>query len=165
MSEADTEQVIIAIRAIWLTCWKCGEPTIAVVGVHEIKQEPNIDQIAGMMKCDNPAALQFAQKLLGEAGMNLICKSLKVRASRTAGTAELSNGCQRCDALQGNFFIYHRELPEAKSIDDGEEVFIIAVQPVSLAEWKSLEAVSNKGNYITADEVVMKMTGNDNCYP
>jgi hypothetical protein len=47
--------------------------------------------------------LSLARDLLQQAGMTRLADSIKERFSRTAGGAYLSNGCQRCAAIQGDW--------------------------------------------------------------
>lgn len=50
-------------------------------------------------------SLAWVKDLLEEAGFDLLAASIKPRWSSTAGQRYLSNGCQHCDALQGDFYL------------------------------------------------------------
>ena len=63
-----------------------------------------------LFQTDEPSALAFAAAYLPVGTLQV--GEIKERSSRTAGETYLSNGCFHCDALLGNFFLFHGELPK-----------------------------------------------------
>ena len=108
-------------------CWKCGRSTVALVAMSPMgaRQEDELFQT------DEPAALAFAAAHL-PVGVSRVGE-IKERTSRTAGKTYLSNGCFHCDALLGNFFLFHEELPEILVNEGaaGLEVLATASVPVT----------------------------------
>lgn len=100
----------VVVRGLTMACWKCYRSTTVVVGMHLASA---VD--GDLVTCDDEQALATAAELLRATGSVGLARPIRVRTSRTTGTTGLSNGCQRCDALQGNFFIYHEELMEVLS--------------------------------------------------
>lgn len=100
----------VTVRGLTMDCWKCHRPTTVVVGMHLASS------VGGdLITCDDEQALAASADLLRASGNIGLTRPIKVRTSRTTGSTGLSNGCQHCDALQGNFFIYHEELMEVMS--------------------------------------------------
>jgi hypothetical protein len=87
-------------------CWKCGRSTVALVAVSPSGARGDDE----LLQTDEPAALAFAAAHL-PVGVSHVGE-IRERSSRAAGAAYLSNGCFHCDALLGNFFLFHEELLE-----------------------------------------------------
>jgi hypothetical protein len=123
----------ITVRGLTMTCWKCNRRTTAVVGLH-----PAAAVGGDLVICDDEQALTTAVELLRSTGKIGLTRAIKVRSSRTTGSTQLSIGCQHCDALQGNFFIYHEELMEVLSANglDGLDHLTDADQPTE--RWHQL---------------------------
>ena len=68
--------------------------------------------------------------------------TIKPRVSRTAGGAYLSNGCEHCDAIQGDWPI-GRVINEYGSAAPLSELLILATVPVERAVWE--EVVARQG--------------------
>ncbi|MER5691143.1 hypothetical protein ACWDBO_05970 [Streptomyces mirabilis] len=91
----------ISVRVLTLNrpCWKCGEIATCVVGLYPSRPactDPwprSVDEIS----------LMWVRELLEQAGFDWLVNSIKPRWSATARKRYLSNGCQHCDALQGDF--------------------------------------------------------------
>ena len=96
---ASAATVQVVVRGIDSTCWKCQQPTRCVVAVHDAGAERSDDWVW----FENKHALAFARKLLLRAGQARFAGTIKPRFSRTAGGAYLSNGCEHCDAIQGDW--------------------------------------------------------------
>jgi hypothetical protein len=123
----------ISVRGLSMTCWKCSQRTTVVVGMH-----PAAAVDGDLVTCDDEQALTAAAELLRTTGNVGLTRPIKVRTSRTTGTTQLSNGCQHCDALQGNFFIYSEELMEVLSANglDGLDHLTDADLPTD--QWRQL---------------------------
>jgi hypothetical protein len=87
-------------------------------------------------------ALAFARELLLEAGQVRLAATIKERFSKTAGDRYLSNGCQRCDAIQGDW-------PLSQVISDYapgaplEELPVLTTQAVAETVWHDILADQN----------------------
>jgi hypothetical protein len=89
----------VVVRGFDYSCWKCRQDTICVVAVHAERSRQSDD----WLWFEDKHALRFARDLLQQAGMTRLADSIKERFSKTAGGAYLSNGCQHCDAIQGDW--------------------------------------------------------------
>jgi hypothetical protein len=76
------------------------------------------------------------------AGQVQLAATIKDRFSRTAGGSYLSNGCQHCDAIQGDW-------PLGRAISDWahagslEEFEILAMVPIAATAWR--EVLASRG--------------------
>ena len=68
---------------------------------------------------------------------------IKERASRTAGETYLSNGCFHCDALLGNFFLFHEELPEILVTEGIAGLKVLATVSVPVTDWEVAWSADN----------------------
>jgi hypothetical protein len=68
---------------------------------------------------------------------------IKPRISRTTEITELTNGCQHCDALQGNFFIYHEELPEVLDCDGLDGLDHLTEADIPAEQWTLLRSAES----------------------
>jgi hypothetical protein len=128
----------VVVRGLDTTCWKCRQPTTCVVAVHDAAAQRSDDWVW----VEDKHALAFARELLLRAGQARFAETVKPRASRTAGGAYLSNGCEHCDAIQGDW-------PIGRAIFDYgiaaplSELLILATVPVERAVWD--EVVARQG--------------------
>ena len=88
----------VVMRGLDHTCWKCREATTCMVAVHVEGARQSDDWVW----FEDRHALAFARDLLLEAGQVRLATTIKDRFSKTAGDSYLSNGCQHCDAIQGD---------------------------------------------------------------
>ncbi|MCF3129115.1 hypothetical protein [Streptomyces olivochromogenes] len=91
----------ISVRILTLNrpCWKCGEVSTCVVGLRPFRPaltDPGPRSVDGI-------SLVWVRELLEQAGVDWLASSIKPRWSATMRQRYLSNGCQHCDALQGDF--------------------------------------------------------------
>ncbi|MFE5844282.1 hypothetical protein ACFQ7N_21930 [Streptomyces niveus] len=91
--------ISLRILALSRECWKCKESTVCVVGLYPM-HPARTDRWARWVDKD---VLVWVRPLLAGAGFEKIAESIKPRWSSTVNGRYLSNGCQRCDALQGDF--------------------------------------------------------------
>jgi hypothetical protein len=104
----------VRLMGLPIDCWRCGRTTKALVGLLPFASRT----IDNLLLCDDEAVLRLAAELLGERGRQAHqVGRIKSRYSRTVGHAYLSNGCFHCDAILGDFPLYHEELPLA--LEDG----------------------------------------------
>ena len=128
----------VAVRGLDYSCWRCGRAATCVVAVHAEGARASAD----WLWFEDKHALTFARDLLQKSGNSNIANTIKERFSRTAGSAYLSNGCEHCDAIQGDW-------PLGQSISDyaqGEplcELPVLITASISDTEWAAI--VSQRG--------------------
>jgi len=95
-------------------CWRCRSPTVALIGIR-----PHGGPRAGSLEsCQDEKVLAYAAAALpAEAAARVGVGTIKARFSRTRAGEYLSNGCAHCDALLGDFYLYHETLPEVLAIE------------------------------------------------
>ena len=123
----------ITVRGLDITCWQCHQPTTAVVGLH-----PASAVGGDLVTCDDEQSLAAAAELLRSTGNVGLVRPIKVRTSRITGTTTLTNGCQHCDALQGDFFIYHQQLKEVLSAGGADRLEHLADGDLPAQRWERL---------------------------
>ena len=102
----------LPFQRVWLmglsvSCWRCRGTTTALVGLLPSSSRTSVD----LIRCEEEAVLRLADRALpGDARQARQVGKVKPRYSRTVGHAYLSNGCFHCDAIVGNFPLYHKEL-------------------------------------------------------
>jgi hypothetical protein len=111
-------------------CWTCGRSTVALVAVSPIGAQEDDE----LFQTSDPAALAFAAAHLPVGASQV--GEIKERASRTAGDTYLSNGCFHCDALLGNFFLFHEELPELLVTEGTAGLKVLAKVSLPVTEWE-----------------------------
>ena len=110
-------------------CWKCGRSTVALVAV----SPPGSRDDDELFQTDEPAVLAFAAAHLPVGAAQV--GEIKERASRTTGEAYLSNGCFHCDALLGDFYLFHEELLEILVTEGNEGLQVLATVSVPMNDW------------------------------
>jgi hypothetical protein len=83
-------------------CWRCGAVTTNVLGIAPVGSTDPCD----MLPFTDDAVKELVVAVLDDeardqAGVGRIC----ARWSKTTGFVYVSNGCRRCDALQGDHFV------------------------------------------------------------
>jgi hypothetical protein len=96
---------------------------------------------------DERLALAYAAELLSAAG-HPQAASIKSRKSRTANETYLSNGCIRCDALFGQFFI-SEDLADVvvKGAVNSLPILVNVTRPA--IEWYALAGLSATSGNLT----------------
>jgi hypothetical protein len=117
-------------------CWKCGGSTVALVAVSP-SGAPEDDEL---FQTDEPAALAFAAAHLPVGVLQV--GTIKKRSSRTAGETYLSNGCCNCDALLGNFFLFHEELLEVLVTEGRKGLRVLATVSVPVIDWEAAQSAN-----------------------
>ena len=91
----------LAVRGLPYQCWNCGLGDFAVALIHV---GDGLDTFDDMVTTARGVPLAYAAALLA-ADDHPQSDTVRVRPSRTIGQRYLSNGCTRCDALFGEFFV------------------------------------------------------------
>ena len=98
------------VMAAKTSCWKCGGETRTVLGVELLTEKMfpgfgNVRIEIDAIDAHRELGLQWIETFL-PAGMlrKWGVGEIKIRQSKAAGQAYLSNGCVHCDALYGRFF-------------------------------------------------------------
>jgi competence protein CoiA len=98
------------VMAAKTSCWKCGGETRTVLGVELLTEKMfpgfgNVRIEIDAIDAHGELGLQWIETFL-LAGMlrKWGVGEIKMRQSKAAGQAYLSNGCVHCDALYGRFF-------------------------------------------------------------
>jgi hypothetical protein len=87
-------------------------------------------------------ALAFARDLLLKAGQVQLAATIKDRFSKTAGDSYLSNGCQHCDAIQGDWPL-GRVISDYAFVAPLEELPVLATYAVAETVWRGIVADQN----------------------
>lgn len=135
---ADGQPCILAIvRGLPHRCWKCARDITCAVAIHTQDWSRSED----WRWFHDKAVLVLAKRLVQSAGRLFLADTIKTRHSNTAGGSYLSNGCEHCDALQGDW-----PLGEAvQSWVEGQplcELPILAAQLISQKTWDHVAAHS-----------------------
>jgi hypothetical protein len=134
-----TVTIKISVRGLTRTCWKCRQPTTIVVGLHPTATADR----GALVTCYEERVLAAAAELLRSNGAARKAAGVKPRVSRTTEITELTNGCQHCDALQGNFFIYQEELPEVLDGDGLVGLDHLADADIPAEQWALLRSAES----------------------
>ncbi len=118
-------------------CWKCGRSTVALVGISPSGAREDDE----LFQTDEPSALAFAAAYLPVGTLQV--GEIKERSSRTAGETYLSNGCFHCDALLGNFFLFHEELPEILVTEGTACLKVLATVSAPVTDWEVARSADN----------------------
>ena len=133
----DYPDIDVCVRAIAWGCWRCGRTSPAFGFVH-------VDDFTGpddVIDVSEGLELECVRDLLTLVGSPL-ASTIKVRASRTAGTSYLSSGCFYCDALFGAFPI-REALTDIRVQDAVDNMLLILRVPRPQLEVFLLEALRN----------------------
>lgn len=131
-SHSDTT-VSVVVLGCPEVCWRCGVITTNVVGVAPAGATDPYDLLPFT---DDPVK-ELVAALLDEAARHQAgVGRIRSRWSRTTGSAYVSNGCRRCDALQGDHYI----MESIAGIDERtmRELVAVAEAEMSAAGWTEL---------------------------
>jgi hypothetical protein len=128
--------VMITVRGMAQPCWRCHASSGAVVALHPA------DDLRFEAACwhDDRPVLALAKELLAAAGEHVVAGQITERFSRTVGDRYLSNGCHRCSALFGAFFLGEEVLAVAAEGGTLDAFRPLASQAVDAARWAALVA-------------------------
>jgi hypothetical protein len=124
-------------------CWRCHEEDLAVVAVHPEGMIGAHD----IVTTEGGLALAYAAELLAEAG-HPQAATIKPRRSRSANETYLSNGCIRCGAIFGQFFVVEKATAVLAAGTVSSLPALITVQR-SAIEWFALTGLS-----VTSDSLM-----------
>jgi hypothetical protein len=139
--DLDTPGPRLAVWVVGLAdrCWKCHQLTVNVVGL--LPQDAEEDELL-TTDVTNQLAMTVAKALLGEEARTAArVGQIKARFSRTLGQSYLSNGCVACDALQGDFPLFHEALPEVLAEDGLGSLSLLTSGTVPLSLWRTLQSL------------------------
>ncbi len=126
-------------------CWRCGKPTGVVIAM--TLKDPELGQIGYQVAVDEEE-LRFLDPFLTKDvrrryGLGVI----KPRFSHTLGDRYLSQGCSRCDALMGMYYLEELALEVSAGSEEGdpeglpvgEIVFTRAHEAYFYPDWRWVE--------------------------
>jgi hypothetical protein len=122
-------RITLLVLGLPMKCWRCEEPTTAIVGL-----VPNSSDLWLFTRAGSHEVLEFIAVNLPELPSGV--GELKVRPSKTTKCSYLSNGCHRCDALLGNFFVFHEELLEFLNTQGATNLEAVASISVPSSRWQ-----------------------------
>lgn len=136
MSALSGPRIPLRLLGLAIRCWRCGAPTVCVVGFTE---GAGLGSSYDLVSADDDLALSIAARLLGEdrriqQGIGPIRK----RSSRTMMESYVSNGCHQCDALQGNHFLFHEELPEVLAEEGTDGLVDLGSFELATSMWQQI---------------------------
>jgi hypothetical protein len=126
------ESLNVIVGGLDYACWKCGDTTTCIVAAHI-----GIGQSADWVWFEDKHALQLARELLLREGQVQRAATVKERFSKTAGDSYLSNGCEHCDAVQGDWSL-GRAISDYALDEPLEELPILATAAVAEAAWRDV---------------------------
>lgn len=96
--------------------------------------------INSLVTCGKDEPLQVACAILQAGGRTDLSTTIRPRYSKTASSTYLANGCQRCDAIQGDFFIEETvtELVTATGFFNADALDGLMVGPCPSQTWHRL---------------------------
>ena len=97
-----TSAVAVVVLGSPEACWRCGAITTNVVGVAPVGSTSPYDILPFT---DDPVKELVIAVLDDVARRRAGVGQIRQRWSKTTESAYISNGCRRCDALQGDHFI------------------------------------------------------------
>jgi len=138
---------VLHLRVLGLNrcCWKCGGDTTCIAGLYPARPARGY---CGLFTTENAQTMALAVQLLERHGRADLTAPVKSRYSRTMRERQLTNGCQHCDALQGNFPVQEEAFDHvvAAGGPDGLDTLLVAECP-ALA-WQ--EVVHDNGGGVIA---------------
>jgi hypothetical protein len=133
---AYARRVSLVIRGIPYPCHSCAYDDVAVAAIHL----EGITDVYHVVTTESGLALAYVAELLEMIG-HPQAATIKARRSRTSKETYVSNGCLRCDALFGDFFISEKL---AEVLASGEVASLPALGTIrrSPIEWYALADVA-----------------------
>jgi hypothetical protein len=135
---------ILHLRVLGLdrSCWKCRRYTTCIIGLYPAHPARGY---CGLFTTQNARTMALAIQLLEQNDRADLTAPVKSRYSRTMRERQLTNGCQHCDALQGNFPVQEEAFARvvAAGGPDGLATLLVAECPV--LEWHAVVHDSSGG--------------------
>ncbi|MFF3491273.1 hypothetical protein ACFYWS_07975 [Streptomyces sp. NPDC002795] len=137
--------LLLRVLGLNRSCWKCGRGTTCIVGLYPARPARGY---CGLFTTENARTMTLAVGLLERHGLTDLTAPVRLRYSETMRARYLANGCQHCDALQGNFPLQEEAFARvaADGGPDGLNALLIAECP-ALA-WQ--EVVHDTGGGVIA---------------
>lgn len=144
------DRLRLTVRGASIDCWRCRKPTMLVLGIgiaHAGDRtglevcRPSIYDFDDGDECRRFLQETLPTSLLRQHGIGAI----KARASKTEGRSYLSNGCVRCDALQGRFYeheVFWEEAPIFDTTVDAPIIGYLAALAPAHKWWLAAEQFS-----------------------
>lgn len=111
----------VRIVGMRTACWKCGQPTTAVVGL-EIPAAPDL-----ILFDFSPLKAVICELITDEVRATHHVGDIRERSSKTAGGSYVSNGCYSCDVILGDFPLLHEELGEMRAYE-GDQALVTLLE-------------------------------------
>lgn len=108
---------------------------MCIIGVYPARPSRGY---CGLFTTETGQTMALAVRLLERSGRGDLAATVKYRYSQTARKQQLTNGCQHCDALQGNFPVQEDAFARVVSAGgpDGLDTLLVADCPV--LEWQAV---------------------------
>jgi hypothetical protein len=131
---AELELVVFGLT---YRCWRCEETSTPIVALAQ-RRDGKVDE-EDLLDCASEPMLAYAFGLVSEGTRRRFrVGAVKRRYSRTAGAAYLSNGCATCDALFGDFYLFHEDLAEVLATDGLDGLVELVTLQITPVEWYSV---------------------------
>jgi hypothetical protein len=110
-ADARGSQSTLVALGLRYQCWRCHRWGTVVIGVSDLR---HLGDCAEIFTAEDEDVLAIAADALDAATTRAHkIGTIKERFSKTLGCSYLANGCHHCDAIVGNFPLFHEALPEA----------------------------------------------------
>ena len=130
------DSVQVVLFGLPYSCWRCGAVSTALVALGEEGAGFIGDDL---LICDDAQVLAFADRLVGDELRQLgPVGAIKARYSKTVGHAYLSNGCAHCDAIFGEFPLFHEEVPQVLALEGLAGLVRLDTVQLSVECWDEL---------------------------
>jgi hypothetical protein len=121
---------VLHLRVLGLdrSCWRCGRATTCITDLYPARPARGY---CGLFTTENARTMELAVRLLERNGRADLTAPVKSRYSRTMCERQLANGCQGCDALQGNFPVQEEAFARVAATGgpDGLDTLVVAECP------------------------------------
>ncbi|MEV7217643.1 hypothetical protein AB0O31_31690 [Kitasatospora cineracea] len=127
----------VALRVLGMTreCWKCGKDTLCLVGLYPARPARGY---GGLHTTDGEAAMELAVRLVQSNGRPDLAALVTSRYSRVMRERQLANGCQHCDALQGNHPVHEEAFARVVAAGGADGLDTLMVADCPLLEWQAV---------------------------
>lgn len=130
------KSVQVVLFGLPYPCWRCRAVSLALVALGEDGGALDDDDL---LVCDDPRVLAFADDLVSDEVRRLgPIGAIKPRYSKRTGQAYLSNGCASCDAIFGEFPLFHEEVPQVLALGGVAGLVRLDTVRLSAEQWDEL---------------------------
>jgi hypothetical protein len=132
-----TAELELVVFGLTYRCWRCEETSTPIVALAQRRDGRMREE--DLLDCSGAPLLAYAFALLpDDARRRFGVGEVKERYSKTAGAEYLSNGCASCDALFGDFYLFHEDLAEVLSTNGLEGLVELHAASITPLEWYSV---------------------------